>query len=114
MSDIGVLLLYLLLLSTIMYFAKEIYLYLTQKSLKGEIAFITGGGQGLGKIIGMKLAREGCHIAIVDINKPNIDDTVKEIQSLGVRCCGYQYCFSFLSFFSCGVTSLFLIIYDIF
>lgn len=90
MSDVGMLVIGVLILSIIIYIIKELYLIFTQKSLKDEVAFITGGAQGLGKILALKLAKEGCHVAIADVNPAHIEETVKEVQSLGVRCKGYE------------------------
>lgn len=39
------------------------------KSIKGEIALVTGGASGIGKLIAMKLARLGAHVVIWDINQ---------------------------------------------
>lgn len=39
------------------------------KSVKGEVALITGGAGGIGKLIAGKLANLGCNVVIWDINK---------------------------------------------
>ena len=39
------------------------------KSIKGEIALITGGAGGIGRLIAIKLANLGAHVVIWDINK---------------------------------------------
>jgi sorbitol-6-phosphate 2-dehydrogenase len=36
--------------------------------LKDKVALITGAGQGLGEAIATRLASEGCHVALVDLN----------------------------------------------
>ena len=54
--------------------------------LKGQIALITGGAQGIGKEIALLFANEGAHVAIVDLNKENLQKTKAEIESKGVRC----------------------------
>ena len=36
-------------------------------SLAGRVAVVTGGGQGLGRQLVMKLAEQGCRVAVADI-----------------------------------------------
>ncbi|XP_033313424.1 estradiol 17-beta-dehydrogenase 11 [Bombus bifarius] len=61
------------------------------KSVKGEIALITGGAGGIGRLIAIKLANLGTHVVIWDINKTGLKDTVQEIRRSGGKCWGY-YC----------------------
>lgn len=51
--------------------------------LKGKVAIITGAGRGLGRAFSLALAKEGCHCAIVDIDKTVADKVSKEVQSFG-------------------------------
>ena len=51
--------------------------------LKGKVAIITGGARGIGRAIAHVFAREGCDIAICDINAEALETTRKEIESLG-------------------------------
>ena len=51
-----------------------------RKSLENKIAIITGGAQGLGKAISLRLAEEGCSTVIADINEAGIRETEGEIQ----------------------------------
>jgi len=37
--------------------------------LKGQTAIITGGGQGLGEALALRLDKEGCNVVVADINK---------------------------------------------
>ena len=55
--------------------------------LEGKVALITGASRGIGKAIALKFASEGADIAFTDI-KVN-EDTVKELESLGVRVKAY-------------------------
>lgn len=58
--------------------------------LNHKVALITGGGQGIGKAIALKLATAGANIIInyIDIanNKTIAENTKKEIEDLGVSC----------------------------
>lgn len=56
------------------------------KRLEGKIALVTGGDQGIGRGIALRLAQDGADVAIgFRSNKEGADDTVGEIQKLGVR-----------------------------
>ncbi|MDW8269529.1 MAG: SDR family NAD(P)-dependent oxidoreductase, partial [Anaerolineae bacterium] len=37
--------------------------------LQDRIALVTGGAQGLGEALCWRLAQEGCHVAVADINQ---------------------------------------------
>ena len=51
--------------------------------LKDKVAIITGGAQGIGRAIGLLLAKNGAQIVIADVNEKQAEETAKEIQSLG-------------------------------
>jgi len=53
--------------------------------LKGQVAMVTGAGQGIGKAIAIRFAREGADIAIVDINRNTAEATGREVRHLGCR-----------------------------
>lgn len=53
--------------------------------LEGQVAVVTGGGQGIGKAIALRFAREGADIAIVDINQDTATATAEAIRKLGHR-----------------------------
>mgnify|MGYP006134439881 CR=1 FL=1 len=36
--------------------------------LKDKVALVTGGAQGIGKIVGEELARQGAHVILGDVN----------------------------------------------
>src|SRR5262245_35945256 len=53
------------------------------QGLTGKRALITGGATGIGRAIALKLAREGCDIALLDIDGAAADTTAGEIRKLG-------------------------------
>ena len=60
---------------------KLIYYCTTKpKSLKGKIVFITGGANGIGRGLALKLAKEGARIAIADIDIKGAIEVAKQIE----------------------------------
>ena len=53
-------------------------------SLKGKVALVTGGAQGIGKAITIRLAKDGANVVIVDINIDLAQSVLEEIKSFGV------------------------------
>lgn len=53
--------------------------------LQDKVAIVTGGGQGIGKSISLRLAQEGAHIAVCDIKQDIADACAAEIRKLGVK-----------------------------
>lgn len=51
---------------------------------------VTGGGNGLGRGICMKLADYGCNIAVVDIDLKSAEQTADEIRSRGLKAKAYR------------------------
>ena len=51
--------------------------------LHDRVAIITGGAQGIGRAIGLLLAKNGAHIVIADINDKQAEETAQEIGLLG-------------------------------
>jgi 3-oxoacyl-[acyl-carrier protein] reductase len=50
---------------------------------EGQVALVTGGAQGIGKAIAVRLAREGAHVVISDIDRRVMKKTVAEIAAEG-------------------------------
>ncbi len=51
--------------------------------LKDKVAFVTGGGRGIGRAIALLFAKEGADIAICDVNAETLQSTQKEVEALG-------------------------------
>lgn len=57
--------------------------------LKGQIALITGGAQGIGKELACVFAEHGANIIIGDIQRETLDSTVSELKKFKVEVEGY-------------------------
>lgn len=55
------------------------------KSLKDKVAAVTGAASGIGRATAVAFARQGCHVALADLNMTALADTVRECESLGVK-----------------------------
>ena len=53
-------------------------------SLKGKVALVTGGAQGIGKAIAVRLAREGADVVVADINIDLAQSVLTEMKTWGV------------------------------
>ncbi len=49
------------------------------KLLQNRVALVTGGGQGLGQAICQRLADEGCHVVVADLNEEAAANTATNI-----------------------------------
>lgn len=50
-------------------------------NLKGKIALVTGGGQGLGKEICQSLSSDGAFVVVADINKQKAEEVFRQLGS---------------------------------
>lgn len=66
-------------------FIYEIFVPRPEKEVRGQLALITGGANGIGFEIGLYLARIGCNIAVVDIDLEKAEKSVKTMRSYGVK-----------------------------
>jgi len=44
-------------------------------SFNGKIAVITGAGSGIGRELSLALASDGCHLALLDVDKDGVEET---------------------------------------
>ena len=51
--------------------------------LNGKVALITGGAQGIGRIISEELSRQGAHVILGDVNVDGAEKTAEEIKGRG-------------------------------
>ena len=51
--------------------------------LKDKIALVTGGGQGIGQVIGDNLAKSGAHVIFGDINLENAEKSAESVLANG-------------------------------
>ena len=49
------------------------------KMLQDKIAVITGGAQGLGQALSLRMAEEGCHIVIADLKEDQLKATAADV-----------------------------------
>lgn len=55
------------------------------KKLKNKVAAVTGAGSGIGQALAINLAQEGCHLALSDVDKKGLTETLKLLKGYSVN-----------------------------
>jgi 3-oxoacyl-[acyl-carrier protein] reductase len=58
--------------------------------LDGKIALVTGGAQGIGRVISEELAGQGAHVILGDVNLEGAKQTATEIKQTGAKASAVQ------------------------
>jgi len=61
-----------------------------EQRLIGKAAIVTGSGQGIGKAVALRLAREGADLIVADANMRGAEQTTEEILALDRRAVAYS------------------------
>ncbi|MCX8997061.1 acetoin reductase [Rhizobiaceae bacterium BDR2-2] len=54
-------------------------------SVNGKAILVTGAGQGIGRGIALRLAKDGAKLALVDVKADKLGDVRKEVEALGSK-----------------------------
>lgn len=60
------------------------------KVLNGKVAVVTGGGQGIGRAICLRLAQDGANVVVMDLKQENANAVMGEVEALGVKATALQ------------------------
>lgn len=55
------------------------------RGLNQKVALVTGAAQGIGRGIALRLAQEGVHLGLVDLNQDKLAAVQAEVEALGVK-----------------------------
>src|SRR4051812_10880888 len=54
-------------------------------SFSGKVAFVTGGGTGIGRAAALAFAREGANVVVADISEEGNQETAQMIEDAGAQ-----------------------------
>ena len=55
-------------------------------SLQGQVAVVTGAGQGIGEGIATRLAQAGARVAVLDMNRATAEASAQRLKGIGLQC----------------------------
>jgi meso-butanediol dehydrogenase/(S,S)-butanediol dehydrogenase/diacetyl reductase len=51
--------------------------------LRGKVAVVTGAARGLGRVVALRLARDGASVVVADISADGVEDTARAVKAAG-------------------------------
>ena len=54
-------------------------------SIDGKVVLVTGAGQGIGRAIALRLAKDGAHLAVVALNPDKTGAVAAEVKNSAAR-----------------------------
>jgi 3-oxoacyl-[acyl-carrier protein] reductase len=55
-------------------------------SLQGQVAVVTGAGQGIGEGIATRLGQAGARVAVLDMNRASAEASAQRLKGIGLEC----------------------------
>lgn len=80
----------LMFLALAFWFAREFTFQFREKRLAGDVALITGGASGIGRLMALRLGKEGCTVVIWDLNEADAAKVAQEIVAAGGKAASYK------------------------
>jgi len=59
-------------------------------NVKGKVALITGGGEGVGRLVGLMLAEEGANTVLGDVDLSKAENVADEVRALGSKALAFN------------------------